>query len=91
MWTLAFWESTNSFRRPGVSVINPAHMLCYMKVSFRTFKYHELRTFLIIFAKPGLMADTLLILALPSFRSLWLFPMSMLSFSANCWSRSCAS
>jgi len=37
------------------------------------------------------MADTLLILALPSFRSLWLFPMSMLSFSPNCWSRSWAS
>jgi len=37
------------------------------------------------------MADTLLILALPSFRSLWLFPMSMLSFSPNCWSHAWAS
>jgi len=34
------------------------------------------------------MANTLLILALPSFRSLWLFPMSMLWFYPNCWSRS---
>ena len=33
-------------------------------------KYLEIRTFSIIFAKPGHMADTLLILALPSFRSL---------------------
>jgi len=37
------------------------------------------------------MADTLLILALPSFRSLWLLPMSMLSFSPNCWLCSWAS
>jgi len=37
------------------------------------------------------MADTFLILALPSFRSLWLFPMSVLSFSPNCWLRSWAS
>jgi len=44
-----------------------------------------------IFAKPGFMADTLLILALPSFRSLCLFPVSMLSLSPNCWSRSWAS
>jgi len=37
------------------------------------------------------MADTLLIRALPSFRSLWLFPMCMVSFSPNWWSRSLAS
>jgi len=37
------------------------------------------------------MADTSLILALPSFRNLWLFPMAMLSISPNCWSRSWAS
>ena len=47
-------------------------------------KYPEIRTFLIIFAKPGIMTDTLLILVLPSFRSLWLFPMSMISFSPDC-------
>ena len=53
--------------------------------------YHEICTFSIFFVKPGLMADTLLILALPSFWSLWLFPMSMLSFSPNYWSCSWAS
>jgi len=53
--------------------------------------YLEIRTFSIIFAKPSLMADTTLILVLPSFRSLWIFPMSVLSFSLNCWSRSEAS
>jgi len=37
------------------------------------------------------MADTLLILALPSFPSLWLCPMSRLEFSPNCWSGSWAS
>jgi len=37
------------------------------------------------------MADTLLILALHSFRNLWLFPISMLSFSPNCWLHSWAS
>jgi len=37
------------------------------------------------------MAETFLILALPSFRSFWLFPLSMLSFSPNCWSCSWAS
>ena len=54
-------------------------------------KYDEIRTFSMIFAKPGPMADTLLILALPSCRSLWLFPMSILSFSPNWWSHSWAS
>ena len=44
-------------------------------------------TFSIILAKPGFMAHTIVIVALPSFRSLWLFPMSTLSFSPNCWSR----
>ena len=38
MRNLAFWRSMNSFRRPGVSVINTAIILCYMKVSFGTFK-----------------------------------------------------
>jgi len=38
MRTLAFWQSMNSFQRPGVSVINTASILCHMKVSFRTFK-----------------------------------------------------
>jgi len=54
-------------------------------------KYFKIRTFSIIFAKRGLMADNLLILASPSLRCLWLFPISMLSFSPNCWSRSGAS
>jgi len=46
--------------------------------------YLQISAFSSIFAKPSLMADTLLILALPSFPSLWLFPMSMHSFSAHC-------
>jgi len=50
-------------------------------------KYQEICTFSIIFAKPGFMADTLFIVALPSFRSLWLLTMSMLSFSPNFWLR----
>jgi hypothetical protein len=50
----------------------------------------KIRTFSIIIAKPGLMADTLLILEFPSFRSLWLFPMSIHAFSPNCRSRSWA-
>jgi len=54
-------------------------------------KYHEIHTFSILFAEPGFMADTLLIPALPSFRSHWLFPLSVLSSSPNCWSRSWAS
>jgi len=37
------------------------------------------------------MADTSVILALPSFQSLWLFPMSIASFSPNCGARSWAS
>jgi len=37
------------------------------------------------------MANTLFILALPSFQSLWLFTMPMLSYSPNCWSSSWAS
>jgi len=54
-------------------------------------KYREARTFSIILAKHGYTANTLLILALPSFRSLWLFPLSMLSFSPDCWLLSWAS
>jgi hypothetical protein len=50
-------------------------------------KYVDIPTFSIIFAKPGHMADTLLILALPSSRSLWLFPISIPSLSLNCQSR----
>ena len=38
MLSLALKQSMNSFRRPGVSEINTASILCYMKVSFRTFK-----------------------------------------------------
>jgi len=38
MRTLAFWQSMNSFRRPGVMVINTANIPCYIHVSFRTFK-----------------------------------------------------
>jgi len=51
-------------------------------------KYVEICTFSIIFAKPGLMANILLILVLPSFWSLRFFPMSVLSFTLNCWLRS---
>jgi len=36
------------------------------------------------------MADTLLILALPSFRRLLFFPLSLFSFSPDCWLRSWA-
>jgi len=50
-----------------------------------------MRTFSTMFATPGLITNTLSILALPSFWCVQLFPMSMLSFSANYWSRSWAS
>ena len=54
-------------------------------------KYLEICTFSIIFPKAAFMANTSLILALPCFRSLWLFQMSMRSFSPKCWSRAWAS
>jgi len=38
MRSWACWQSMNLFRWPGVSVINTASILCYMKVSFRTFE-----------------------------------------------------
>ena len=47
MWTLAFWQSMNSFRWPGVSVINPGIIFHYMKVSFRTLKISWKTYFLI--------------------------------------------
>jgi len=47
--------------------------------------FADVGTFSISFVKLGLMADPLMILTLPSLRSLWLFPMSMLSFSPNYW------
>jgi len=88
---MPFGESMNSFRWPGIRVFNTASILCYMKVNFRTFKISWNTYFLTILAKPGFMADILLILALPSFRNLWLFSMSMHSFCPNCWSHSWAS
>jgi len=51
----------------------------------------EICTFSISFAKPGRIANTSLILALPSFHSLWLCTMSVLLFSPNCWLHSWAS
>jgi len=38
MRTVAFRHSLNSFRQPGVSVINTTSILCYMKLSFSTCK-----------------------------------------------------
>jgi len=43
-----------------------------------------------IFAKPGLMAEILLNQALPSFGRIWLFSLSVISFSPSCWSHSWA-
>jgi len=54
-------------------------------------KYHAIRTVSNIFAKRGLLSETLLILALPVSRNLWLFPISTPLFSPNSWSRSGAS
>ena len=51
----------------------------------------EISTFSIIFAKPGLFGNTLVIVALHSFWCLWLLPMTMLSFFPNYWLRSWAS
>jgi len=51
-------------------------------------KFLEIHTFSIFFAKPGLIADPLLILALPCLHSLGLFTMSVRAISPNCWSRS---
>ena len=36
--TLACWQSMESFQHPGVSIINTRSILCYIKVSFSTFK-----------------------------------------------------
>jgi len=45
----------------------------------------EIFTFSIIYAKPGRIAKTLLILALPSSHSLWHFPMSVFWFTPYSW------
>jgi len=58
----------NWFQQPSVGVIYTANILYYMMVDFRISRNHEIRTFSIIFAKPGSMADTLFILALPWFQ-----------------------
>lgn len=54
-------------------------------------KYLEIYAYSNMFAKPGLMATTLLILALPSVWSLWLIPIPMLVYSLNWWLHSWAS
>jgi len=85
---LAFWQSMNSFGNPvSAESIQQAFAAIWRSVSALS-TLLEICTFWIIFAKPGLMAITLVILALPSFRSLWLFPTAMLSSSLNCWSHS---
>jgi hypothetical protein len=38
MSTLAFWQSMNWVRQPGVSILNTASILCYMNVNFMSFK-----------------------------------------------------
>jgi len=88
MGTFALWQSIILFWWPGVSVINMEVFSAIWRWVSRLSKYLDICTFSIIFAKHSLIADTLLILALPSFRSLWLLPMSMLSFSPKCRSRS---
>ena len=83
--TLALWQSTNWFQRPGVSIMNAARILCYMKVTGSTFELSWNTYFALSFAGPGPRAEAQLIVALPSFRSLRLFPMTTHSFSLNCW------
>ena len=89
--TFAVWQSMNLFRRPCVRLINTTTICCSMAVSVRVFQYLEICTVSIIFAKRGLMAHNLLISASLPLWSLWLFPISMLTSSPNCWSRSWAS
>jgi len=91
MGSVAFWQSMNSFWRAGVSAIITASFTAIQRSVSVLSNILQIRTLSIIFAKPGFMADTLLILAFPSFRSLWRFPMSVLLFSPNCWSPSWAS
>ena len=57
----------------------------------RLSKFLEIHTVSMLCAKPGLMANNLLFLALPSCRRLWLLPMSMIWLWPNYWSRSPAS
>jgi len=51
---------------------------------FGTLNIPWISSFLNYLWKPGHKADTLLIVALPSFRSLWVFPMCMLAFFTHC-------
>jgi len=91
MWTLAFKNKCTRFEN-YMSAYSMHQVFSAIRWSVWGLPiYREIRTFSIIFAKPVLIADTVLIWALPSFLSFWLFPMSMLSFSPNCWSRAWAS
>jgi len=77
----------DSFRWPGVSVINTASILCYLKVSFRSFKMSWNTYFLNFLCQTQLHSQHLVDCSIALFRSFWLFPMSVLSFSTNCWLR----
>ena len=44
--TLALWQSLNSFQWPRVRVIYTASILCYINISFRSFKMSSNRYFL---------------------------------------------
>jgi len=91
MRTLAFWQSMNSFRCPSVSVINTGSIFCYMKVNFRTFKISWNTYLLNYLCWTWFYARHLIDSSVALFRSLWLFSMSMLSFTPNCWSHPLAS
>jgi hypothetical protein len=84
--TLDHAQLINMFERPAVRVLNTLRNLFYKQVSFRLFKWIEIRTFSIVFPKHGWIADNLLILLLPYFRSFWLSTISVFSISPDCWS-----
>jgi len=93
LWSLAiilplYYSTILTCRFPTVSTDIPSYEAIHGRMPLH---YHEIPTFSIIFAEPGLMADTVFILVLLSLRNLWHFPISVLSLPQNCCLRSWAS
>jgi len=79
------------FQQPGVSIINPATILCYRNVCFSTFKISWNTYFLYYLCYIWPHEEHVVDCSIALIRSDWLFPMSFLWVSTHCWSRSWAS
>jgi len=89
--TSAIWQSINSFRLPGVRVINTASILCDMKLSFSTWIICWITYFRNYLRYTRSHRWQLVDSSISLFSKSLTLPNVCASFSPNCWSHSWAS